>query len=311
MTKHVVVVTYGEPSKPGFGDQLAYSWQLMQGVARSTADIAWPLVPAIALSRAFERNSLWRKHAYRSPLEPITMAQAAQLRNALARRSQDQWKIHVAYEFREPYLIEALRRLPRKEMVIVVPMYAADSGFTHDLSRQSAEYLDTRRPAPIIVLKPLDVERLASISANHVMHMLSAGKERAPQTALVLAARGSLLKPSKEIETGRATLERLHQGIARRLSGSFGMVANGWLNHGRADRWTAPPIEDTLARVSEAGFTDVVYYPYGFLADNAESQLHGQLAANKRPELKIRFVPCLNGSFELAEAIANEVMAAR
>ena len=143
------------------------------------------------------------------------------------------------------------------------------------------------------------------------MHMLSAGKERAPQTALVLAARGSLLKPSKEIETGRAMLERLHLGIARRLSGSFGMVANGWLNHGRADRWTAPPIEDTLARVSEAGFTDVVYYPYGFLADNAESQLHGQLAATRRPELKVRFVPCLNGSFELAEAIASEVMAAR
>ena len=311
MTKNVVVVTYGEPNKPGFGEQLAYSWQLMRGVARSTADIAAPLVPFIALSRAIERSSLWGRHAYRSPLEPITMTQAAQLRKALAGQSDDEWKIHIAYEFREPYLIQALMRLPRNEVVVVVPMYAADSGFTHDLSRQSAEYLDTRRPAPIVVLRPLEVEQLASISANHVLHMLSAGPERAAGTALVLAARGSLLKPAKEIETGRSTLDRLQQAITRRLASHFGLVANGWLNHGRGERWTTPSIEETLRRVKDAGFTDVVYYPYGFFADNAESQLHGQLAAQTQPELRVRFVPCLNGSFELADAIAAEVIAAR
>ena len=311
MMKNVVVVTYGEPSKPGFGNQLAYSWQLMRGVARSTGDIALPLLPFIALSRAIERNSLWSRHAYRSPLEPITMTQAAQLRKALAGLSDDEWRIHIAYEFREPYLIQALMRLPRNELVVVVPMYAADSGFTHELSRQSAEYLDTRRPAPIVVLRPLEVERLASISANHVLQMLSAGPERAAGTALVLAARGSLLKPAREIETGRSTLDRLQQAISRRLAGHFGLVANGWLNHGRRDRWTTPPIEETLRRVKDAGFKDVVYYPYGFLADNAESQLRGQLAAQAEPELRVRFVPCLNGSFELAEAIAAEVIAAR
>ena len=63
-------------------------------------------------------------------------------------------------------------------------------------------------------------------------------------------------------------------------------------------------------RVSEAGFRDVVYYPYGFLADNAESQLEGQLAAAGRPELTVRFVPCLNGSPSLAEEIATQVVAA-
>jgi ferrochelatase len=189
-------------------------------------------------------------------------------------------------------------------------MYAADSGFTHMLSRQSAEYLDQRRPAPIIVLKPLDVERLASISADHVRQSLPASLDR-EKTALVLTARGTLLKPAKEIETGRVTLERLGQAIAQRLTGSFGMVASGWLNYGRGERWTAPPIRETLRRVSEAGFQAVVYYPYGFLADNSESQLFGQLAVASRPELKVRYVPCLNGSFELAEAIAAEIVKAR
>jgi protoheme ferro-lyase len=310
MAKHVVLVAHGEPTTPGFGDHLDYSWRLMHGVARSTADISALMLPFIALSRARERTRLWRKHDYRSPLEPNTLAQAAQLRNALARQSQEVWKIQVAYEFREPYLLDAIKKISRRETVIVVPMYAADSGFTHMLSRQSAEYLDKRRPAPIIVLKPLAVERLASISAAHVMQSVPAGFDRA-RTALVLTARGSLLKPPKEIETGRVTLERLGQAIAQRLTDNFGMVATGWLNYGRGDRWTAPPIRETLRRVSEAGFQEVVYYPYGFLADNSESQLFGKLAVASRPELKVRYVPCLNGSFELAEAIAGEIVKAR
>ena len=310
MAKHVVLVAHGEPTTPGFRDHLDYSWRLMHGVARSTADISALALPFIALSRARERSRLWRKHDYRSPLEPNTLAQAAQLRHALARQSQEVWKIQVAYEFREPFLLDAIRKISRRDTVIVVPMYAADSGFTHMLSRQSAEYLDKRRPAPIIVLKPLDVERLASISADHVRQSLPAAIEQA-KTALVLTARGSLLKPSKEVETGRITLERLGQAIAQRLTGSFGMVATGWLNYGRGERWTAPPIRETLRRVSEAGFQEVVYYPYGFLADNSESQLFGQLAVASRPELKVRYVPCLNGSFELAEAIAGEIVRAR
>ena len=48
MVKHVVLVAHGEPATPGFVGRLVYSWRLMQGVARSTADIPAPLVPLIA-----------------------------------------------------------------------------------------------------------------------------------------------------------------------------------------------------------------------------------------------------------------------
>ena len=82
------------------------------------------------------------------------------------------------------------------------------------------------------------------------------------------------------------------------------------MNHTRGGKWTEPPIEETLQRVSNAGFRDVIYYPYGFLADNAESQLEGQLAAAARPELKVRFIACLNGSPDLAQEIASQALAA-
>lgn len=308
--KHIVLVTYGEPTTPAFVDQLVYSWRILLGLTRTVADIPAPLIPLIALSRARGRTTLWRRSDYTSPLEPITLAQAAQLRNALAHQTEERWKIHVAYEFRNPLLSSVIRHIPRKELVVVVPMYATDSSFTHDLSRQTVEDLDMRRPSPIIVLPALDVDRLAKISADHVMHTLGSDQEKTASMALVLAAHGTLIAPTKPIETGRIATERLCAGIEKRLSKGFGIVANGWLNHSRGGKWTEPPIEETLKRVSTAGFKDVVYYPYGFLADNAESQLEGQLAAAARPELKVRFVPCLNGSPDLAEAIASQVLAA-
>jgi protoheme ferro-lyase len=308
--KHIVLVTYGEPTSPSFVDQLVYSWRILLGLTRTVADIPAPLIPVIALSRARGRNALWRQHSYSSPLEPITLAQAAQLRNALARQSDDKFKIHVAYEFREPLLSTVIRKLPRTEAVFVVPMYAADSAFTHALSRTTVEDLDARRPAPIVVLPPIDVDSLAEVSAHHVMHNMNSEDDRNAATALVLAAHGTLLTPAKPIDTGLEATEKLRAGIEHRLSSSFGMVQNGWLNHSRGGKWTDPPIEEALKRVYDAGYRDVVYYPYGFLADNAESQLEGQLAVAAFPNMRVRFIPCLNGSFELAELIASQVMSA-
>jgi ferrochelatase len=308
--KHIVLVTYGEPITAAFVEQLVYSWRILLGLTRTVADIPAPLIPLIALSRGRGRNALWKKYSYSSPLEPITLTQAAQLRNALAQQTDDPWKIHVAYEFRDPLLSTVIDQLPSDEMVVVAPMYAADSSFTHDLSRTTVAGL-RHRQAPVFVLPAIDVEELARISADHVMQSLGADSAKAKSSALVLAAHGTLLKPSKPIETGLFATEQLRCRIEQRLSGCFGIIVNGWLNHTRGGQWTDPPIEEALKRVSDAGIRDVVYYPYGFLADNAESQLEGQLAAAGRPELKVRFVPCLNSSPDLAAAIAAQVLSAR
>ena len=309
--KHIVLVTYGEPITPAFVEQLVYSWRILLGLTRTVADIPAPLIPVIALSRARGRNALWKKHDYSSPLEPITLAQAAQLRDALARQTDDRWKIHVAYEFRDPLLSTVIDQLPPDETVLVVPMYAADSSFTHDLSRTTVRNLNSGRRAPTMVLPAIDIDLLARVSANHVMHALGSDTAKTSTSALVLAAHGTLLKPSKPIDTGLLATELLRCRIEQRLSGCFGIVVNGWLNHTRGGQWTEPPIEEALKRVSDAGFRDVVYYPYGFLADNAESQLEGQLAAAGQPELKVRFVECLNGSPDLADLIASQVLAAQ
>jgi protoheme ferro-lyase len=123
----------------------------------------------------------------------------------------------------------------------------------------------------------------------------------------VLAAHGTVLDPPTPIDTGLTATQALCDAIAARLAPHFGLVVNGWLNHTRGGRWTEPAIDAALARVAAAGCTRVVYYPYGFLADNAESQLEGQVALTAVGGVESRRVPCLNDSPALATLIAREV----
>lgn len=305
-----MLASYGEPPTPNFADQFGYSFRILLGLTRIIAAIPAPLLPLIAFARARSRRRLWRARGYGSPLEAITTAQAARVRSTLAGTERGVgWTTHVAYEFRKPLLETVLRRLPPDEPVWVAPMYAADSAFTHSLSRLIASRVSRGRPrsAPIRVLPPIDAECLAALSAEHILREMSASPIEASSTALILAAHGTLLEPSKPIETGLESTERLRRAIETRLAPVFGMVAHGWLNHARGGRWTEPPMDEALRGVVDAGYLNAVYFPYGFLADNAETQLEGRVMAEDLPQLDVRFLPCLNDSTALAEAIAAQI----
>jgi len=112
-TRHVVLVTYGEPTRSAFVDQLVYSWRILVGLTRTVAPIPLPLLPLIAVARARHRTRLWGRHAYQSPLEPLTVGQGRALKTALtAAGPSETWQVHVAYEFRRPLLDEVLKALP-------------------------------------------------------------------------------------------------------------------------------------------------------------------------------------------------------
>lgn len=310
-TNHIVLVTYGEPAVPDFGQQLAYSWRILLGLTRTVAPIPLALLPLIALARARSRSRTWREEGYRSPLEAITAGQAARLDQALARRAGDTWRVHVGYEFRRPLLEDAIGSLPSDEPAWVVPMYATDSAFTHALSRAVVANLRKPRMAPVHVVSALDIDALAEASAAHVLEQI--GRDPAwsgPGVALVLAAHGTVLKPPRPIDTGLDATERLCREIRAALVPHFGLIVNGWLNHSRGGPWTAPPVQDALRLVSAEGFRRVVYYPYGFLADNAETELEGAVALRGQPDLEARRVPCLNDSPRLAGLLAKQLAGA-
>lgn len=309
---HVILVTYGEPPTPEFGEQLAYSWRILVGLTRTVAPIPRVLLPIIALLRARGRGRLWRSHDYSSPLEPITARQARVLGDSLAEAAEgERFLVHVAYEFRSPLLDDVLAGLPKGEPAFVVPMYAADSAFTHNLSRGIADAHGRATARPVRVMEAVEAEHLAEVSAAHVMALTAeASQWRGSEVAVLLSAHGTVLDPPRPIDTGLAATEALRRAITDRLSPHFGRVGNGWLNHTRGGRWTDPPVEKALHDLVAAGFTRVVYFPFGFLADNAESQLEGRLALAARPELRALHLPCLNESPALAGVLARQILAA-
>jgi ferrochelatase len=316
VTAHVVLVTYGEPPTPAFGAHLAYSWRILLGLTRTIADIPRPLLPVIALARARARNRSWKAEGYGSPLEDLTRLQAGRLEAVLSGGGKDgvRWNVHVAYEFREPLLARLLDRLPPDEEVTVVPMYAAESAFTHALSRGVVEAVLSRRrrPAPVRVLPALDPEVLGDACARHVLELTADDERwRGPGTAVVLAAHGTLLEPKRRVDNGLAATEAIIEAIRRRLAPCFGLVVPGWLNHVRGGRWTEPSADEALRQVAAAGLSRVVYFPYGFLADNAESQLEGRVALRSQPRLEARHLPCLNGSPLLIDPLAKAVARSR
>jgi protoheme ferro-lyase len=314
MRRHVVLLTYGEPPTPAFLSQLRYSWRILLGLTRSVAPIPPAVLPIIALSRARARWTLWRQERYGSPLEAITREQARGLASALAARAPGVgWHVHVAYEFRDPLLTTLLRRLAAGEPVDIVPMYVADSAFTHEISRATLERMAPAlgaRAAAIRVLPPLPEPVFAEVAARHIEREIQARGIGGRDWALMLAAHGTLLEPPRPMETGRLATERICAAITERLKARFGLIRNGWLNHVYGGRWTQPPADEALKEIAEAGFRRVVYFPYGFSADNAETELEGRLALRTQPRLESVHLPCVNAGREYLEAFAEQVMVA-
>ncbi len=307
MTRHVVLLTYGEPPEARFGPQLAYSWRILWGLTRRVAPIPPFVLPIIALARARFRVGLWRRHAYTSPIEAITGAQALALERALTTGTDRPWRVHVGYEFRKPLLADVLAVIPAGEPVSVVPMYVAESEFTHDIARGQLAACATALDARVV--PGLDADVLGELSARHVLAQLAArGVTPGPDWGLVLAAHGTLVDPPRPMNTGRVATEAVAAAIERRLAPSFGRVQRGWLNHTVGGTWTSPAADVAVRDLITAGFRRLVYFPYGFLADNAESQLEGRLLLAAQPGLiAVEHLPCLNENANLASALADAV----
>ena len=307
--RHVVLLTYGEPPAARFGLQFTYSWRILFGLTRIIAPIPPLVVPMIALQRARLRVAQWRAEAYSSPIEATTLAQRDVVAAALARLDPGtDWRAHVAYEFRRPVFEGVVAALPAGEPVHVLPMYLADSAFTHGLTAVKLARIKGSRD--VRVVPAFDAETLAALSAAHVESELAArGFATGPDTALLLAAHGTLVDPPKPIATGRLETTAVAEGIARRLAPRFGRVLWGWLNHTMGGEWTSPPADEAFRMLLADGYKRIVYFPYGFLADNAESQLEGRIVLKTAPAgVTTIHLPCLNASPALAEALARATL---
>lgn len=311
---NVVLVTYGEPPDAAFWPYYRYALRILRRLTLRVAAIPRPLLPLIAAYRTYTRTAEWRALNYSSQLESITREQAAELESLLRREHVDA-RVHAAYEFREPSLEGLLMRLAEQRNVptVIVPMYTMDSDFT---TLSVEEILDSRNEelrglSPTMVSCNEMAKRIAESVAEHVLETaIEKGwrQETLAESGLIMSAHGTLPHPPTTIrDNGLLGMIAHYLDIRRRLAPTFKTVSVAWLNHVRGGRWTEPSLPRVLERMHEKGIRRLVYFPFGFLADNAETELEGRSLYETYQDFTVLQIPCMNTHPKLMRILANLV----
>lgn len=318
----VVLVTYGEPAKNSFVEQWVYSYRILKRLTRRIASIPKPLVPVIATARARSRVRLWNQHAFSSPLESLHEKTVSALRDELARRGcTEQFIVTKAYEFRQPGLTEVLGDLETRgcNKALIVPMYIAGGDFTDGMTRISVADAQAKLPRwtsdriefCLLSDTPEDARNTAEMLAEHCLESL---RERSVTTdikdwAVLLAAHGTVINPPPGADNGLVQFGRVLKPLRDLLKPHFGLVRIGWLNHSRGGKWSTPPVHDALRLIHERGYRKLVYFPWGFTTDNAETILEGRMAiANFGNGFeRVEHLPCLNANPRFVALLADRI----
>jgi ferrochelatase len=317
----VILATYGEPAINSFAQQWMYSYRILKGLTRKIAKIPAPLLPVIATARARGRVKLWKENAFLSPLEKLHRETVSAVRGELARRGlEGETLVIPAYEFRRPSLTDAIRQLDQAgcERAIVVPMYIGAGDFTHAMTQFAVDEVATAMPKwkgritlASMTATPAGAAALGGVLAAWFFDALRARgiKDLGPDWAVMLAAHGTVVNPPAGVDNGLAHFQEVLAHIQPAIAPRVGAVSVGWLNHTRGGEWTKPAVPDALAELRARGFRKLVYFPWGFTTDNAETGLEGRIALRDMadPFEHVEYLECLNAYPGLVGILADVI----
>ncbi len=319
MNVDVILVTYGEPPQPKFIDQWGYSNRILSKLTKLVAPIPSVAVPFIGAMRGYSRVKLWKESGYFSPLEEITEKQAQGISKELKERMPDvNWRVHTAYEFREPLLQSILRQIQDQSCgcVILVPMYLAVSDFTTGISQRDfgkyQQRTGNKLPDAATIAFRFHLKELAEIMAGHVYSELEKKglkRENWKQFGLLLGCHGTVMYPPPGItDTGYQDTFDTYELLEQKLSSEFKAMSIGWLNHRLGGEWTSPTLEQAAQKMLDEGIDEFIYFPFGFIGDNAESQLEGKTILQDLGIANYHQLPCVNDRPEFLHFLAKLVV---
>jgi ferrochelatase len=314
-SSRILVLTYGEPETAAFLDHYRY----LRRVLPNLTPLRFPFTVIAAAGGALARSRGWRKAGYKSPLEAITRSQASMISATLRGQGwPEPFEGQAAFEFRSPRLDDILdpARGPLPSRLVIVPMYLAESRFTTGISQR---WFDRRAaaggqslPVPHYITRMDEDDRLVDLMGQFLLeHVSAAGWSASDRgsAGVLLWGHGTPLDPAHG-QTGRAATERFYERLAARLAGHFGRVSLGWLNHAHGGEWTSPALGAAAQSMATAGVRRLVAFPFGFLADNSETELEGRAAIDRVPGLQVLHVPCLNDWPPFIEFLARRIQEA-
>ncbi len=325
----VVLVTYGEVESLTARSLWPSSRKIVQVVTRQIVKLPRFMIYALGDFRSTKHYIDWKLNRYQSRLVAINRAQTRGVALELMqndRLGQAGVAVEVleAYYFVPPYLEDVLEKSrSNTDGVVVVPMIPVESAFSCGPACQVAidiygeGHLDSLR----VVRGLWKDEGLHRLYLDHLFVSLSAGigSKTGKRPGLVLVIHGTIVKNRKgnppSVFTGlNETLEffrLMREKILSDPRNVFGEVKLGCLNHRTGGEWTSETVERALDELQQDGFDAVAMFPFGYFADNSETDYEAKKLLDESVISLKQYIPCVNESPDfvrwLSSRIASEI----
>ena len=322
----VVVTTYGEVEKVTVKNLWPCSRKILKVVTRQIVKIPTAMIYFIADYRSTKHYFNWKLNRYRSSLLTINRAQTRTLADFIAASgntllSRAEVNVFDAYYFVPPYLDDLLPQLRQEyDGIVVVPMIPVESAFSCGVACQMVLdlYGDSTFAQVRVMSKLWKDDRLHNIYIDYLFGQLSAPVRlhKKGKIGLILVIHGTLVKnragkPPKlftGLEETIAFFDVMKRKIMAHPDNIFSDVRQGCLNHSTGGEWTADTIEKALEEFKREGYQGVVMFPYGFFADNSETEYDASKKLENAAFPLSQYVRCINESPEFGRWLAGRVL---
>ncbi|WP_371414670.1 ferrochelatase [Chlorobaculum sp. 24CR] len=324
----VVLVTYGEVEKLSARDLWPSSRKILFVITRKIVKLPRLLIYMIADYRSARHYLDWKWHRYRSCLVEINRRQVLGVEAALRRDPRfggqgDQIDVADAYYFVPPYLEEVLDRFRgRSDGIVVVPMIPVESAFSCGPACQMAiDQFGENHLGVLRVARGLWKDgALHRLYLDHLFASIPAawsGAGRTKKQGLVLVIHGTIVKNRKgekpSVFTGldetMAFFRLMHDKIMADPRNVFDEVKLGCLNHSRGGEWSPETVERALGEFEGEGFGSVAMFPFGYFADNSETDYEAKKLLDRSSAARKHYIPCVNDSPAFAAWLASRIAA--
>jgi ferrochelatase len=204
--------------------------------------------------------------------------------------------------------------------IVVVPMIPVESSFSCGVACQMVidVYGENIMTTVRVMSKLWKDDRLHRVYIDYLFSQLSPAvrRKQGGKIGLVLVIHGTLVKDRRgntpKVFTGLEETEAFFEVMKRKIMADgqniFTDVRQGCINHSTGGEWSADTIEKALTDFKEEGYETVVMFPYGFFADNSETEYDANSRLVKAGFPVSQYVRCINDSPAFGRWMAERVL---
>ena len=321
----VVIVTYGEVERLTLRNLWPSTRRIVKVITRQIVKGPKFLIYLIADYRSTRHYIDWRLHNYESTLVDTNRMQTMSIKNLIRKSSRNilasvDVDVFDSYYFVPPYLEETLDHIQKEyDGVVVVPMIPVESAFSCGVACQIVTdiYSDHKFEKVRLLNKLWQDETLHRIYTDYLFQRVDRDYVgRGAKKGLVLVIHGTLVRdragnPPKVFtglnETGEF-FDMMQERIMEDPRNVFDGVKQGCMNHTAGGEWTSETVQKAFQEFMAEGYDSVAMFPYGFFADNSETEYEAQKLLEKSPFSYKQYVRCINGFPPFAEWLTSRII---